>query len=693
MLIFAQPRYLVQISVDFIKSFGFAFSEQYGGLGKGRRLVRNNIIHLFSVFVKQICGIRHFLGARHFILPPESLFRSYVSVGAFSPAEGKNALSLYIIYLSSHQMEQIFAYTVYLTALPIGKTAFGYKFKVIVSTVDKGNGIFTASEIFYDLVFTVISVPQEAEIPADYDGIAFFQLSPFLIEKAVDISVHIPRYVYHRFSPPERKNNFYFAVKYSIITFRYILYYTFGDFAMKKAVFCLILIFCLIFSVTAGAYEVTGFDVNAKNALLVSLDTDEILYQKDIDERIFPASITKIMTALVILENVGDLDSYRVTMSQNAYDRILGTGSSVLEAKVGETFSGKDALAAILISSAGDIVYAFAESVAGDVEAFTELMNQKAAALGLTGTHYQNPIGLHDQNNYTTVRDIWTLEKYMYKNYPLYLELTSKSRYRMSATNMSGERILCTTNMMIDPNTVYYYAYCTGGKTGFTDEAGRCLCSTAKYNGYTYMCVTMNCPTVSGTRNEFVTSKNLYRWAFNNFEFKSVLDTSTPVCELPVEQCWSADYVSLYPANQVTSILPKEADESTIVLEPRLISPSVIAPVKKGDVLGEADVIYANEVIGKVNLVAGNDLDRNAVLAVLAFFKTVFTSSAFLTVLGVLLLFAALFIAYCVILNRKKKRKRKVKYIPYGEKELAEMKKKKDDVSPPNPDSDDYFNI
>lgn len=447
---------------------------------------------------------------------------------------------------------------------------------------------------------------------------------------------------------------------------------------MKKII-CLILIVVFTFAlpVTARAYEVTSFEVTAKNAMLVSLDTGEVIYSKAADEKIYPASITKLMTAAVILDAYPDPSSIDVTMTQTAFDMILGTGSAVLNAKVGEVINGKDALACVLVSSAGDVVYAYAEAVAGSVEAFVEAMNKKAEELNLTGTHYQNPIGLHHEENYTTVTDIRILAEYLIENYPLVTEITGKSRYKMAATNMSDERLLVTTNYMIDPNTSYYYPYCTGLKTGFTDESGRCLVSTAQYEGYKYLCITMNCPTVSGTRTEFTTSHQLFKWAFTEFEYKSVLDVSTPVTEIPVRLSSESDYVSLYPAGQVHSILPVEADNSSVIIEPHLVGESVDAPIKKGDILGTADVIFAERVIGTVELIAGNDVKSSAFLIALDAIKNVLTSTVFKAIVAFVLLAVLLFVSYVFYINRKgKKKNRNVKYIPYDEEKEQKLRQK-----------------
>ncbi|MBE6729587.1 MAG: D-alanyl-D-alanine carboxypeptidase [Ruminococcaceae bacterium] len=450
---------------------------------------------------------------------------------------------------------------------------------------------------------------------------------------------------------------------------------------MKKRIFSLFLIICLLLSpvISVNAYEITTFEVPCQAAALYSIDTKEIIYSKNLDQKVYPASMVQLMAAVVVLENCTDLENTEVEMTQSAYNNILGTGAAVMHLKVGEKLKCKDALAAMLISSAGDAIYAICEKFGGSIEGFVDMMNKKAGELGLSGTHYTNPIGLHDAENYTTVRDIIKLAEYAINKYPIFSELTGKSRYSVEPTNMSDKRTLVTTNLMVDSSTNYFYSYCTGTKTGFTDEAGRCLTATAQYKGYKYLAVLMNCPSVDGKRSEFITAKEMFRWVFNNFEYKAVLDTTVPVAEIKVRLSMDYDYVSLYPESQLTSILPKDADSSTVIVRPKLDKESVKAPIKRGDVLGTAEVVYAETVIGTVNLVAGNDINSNGLLVFFDFFRIIFTSLAFKIILGLLIVAALLFAGYVYAVNfAGKKKVRKVKYIPYDEeKERLQAEKRK----------------
>lgn len=441
---------------------------------------------------------------------------------------------------------------------------------------------------------------------------------------------------------------------------------------MPKRLFSIIFTVILVFSViltplTVSAYEITGVDITAKAGILVSMDTGEILYSNNIDQKMYPASLTKIMTVTLMLESERYDPAGKITMTKEAQDLVLGTGSAVSNFKIGEEITQLDLVYTVLMSSLGDCAYFAAIYYGGSVEGFVEMMNEKAAELGLTGTHYSNPVGLHDVENYTTARDVCTLMTYALKN-ETFKTVCTASRYTIEATNMSDKRTLSTTNFLIDNTTNYYYQYAKGGKTGYTDEAGRCLASFASFGGYNYMCVLMNCPPNADRRYEFVESAELYRWAFNNFSFKEVANSTDPVFEMPVELSLDTDFVSLYFEKPFVTVLPNEADDSTIVVKTHLNAESVEAPVKKGEVLGTAEVIYAEQVIGTVNLVAGGSVKESKLLIALKYVKSFFSSVYMKAVYVLIALAVVIFILMVIRLNMARIRKRRVKYIPYGKK-------------------------
>lgn len=432
---------------------------------------------------------------------------------------------------------------------------------------------------------------------------------------------------------------------------------------MPKRIFSFILIFCLVFipTITANAYEPAGVEITANSALLVSLDTGEVLYEKNADEKVYPASITKIMTTLLMLESDKYDPDAKIAMTEEALDLISGTGSSVSLLKAGEEITQLDLVYMVLMSSYGDCALLAATYYGGSVENFVAQMNARAAELGLSGTHYENPIGLHHKDNYTTARDTYVLTALALQN-QTFKEVCESTRHTVK-TSMSGERVLSTTNFLQDNTTNYYYTYAKGVKTGYTDEAGRCLVSTASYNGYNYMCLVFGCP--SNQKNHFTESKELYRWAFNNFEFKKVADTANPVAEIGVDLSLDTDFVSLYVEKSFVSILPKDADDSTISIVPHPTADTIDAPVKKGQVLGTADIIYAEQVIGTVNLISNESIEKSTMLTVLRAIKQFFTSSYMKVMYVLIAVVVLIFIIMVIKLNSKKSKKRKIKYIPY----------------------------
>ncbi len=436
---------------------------------------------------------------------------------------------------------------------------------------------------------------------------------------------------------------------------------------MVKKIFSIIFVCFFAFIIflnplTALAYEPTGVELTAQSALLISLDTDEILFEKDIDKKVYPASITKIMTAVLMLESDKFNPEAKVKINKACLDIVLGTGLSVSLLEEGEELTQLDLLYTVLLSSYGDCTYLAAEIFGGSYENFVKMMNDKAKELGLSGTHYSNPVGLHEEQTYTTARDTYTLTKYALQ-YDLFKTVTSQSRYHFK-TSKGTERNLATTNFLIDKNTNYWYQYASGVKTGYTDVAGRCLVSTASYNNYNYMCIVFGCTNSSQKRYDFVESKELFRWAYNNFSYKEVANSDKPVCEVPVELSSDTDFVSLYFKEPFVTILPNGADQSTLKIINNLKSESVDAPIKKGQVLGESEIYYAEKLIGKVDLVAGSNVEKSGFLSFIRSVTNFFKSDYMIIVYIVLAVIVVIFILMCILLNLPKK-KRKVKYKPY----------------------------
>ena len=431
---------------------------------------------------------------------------------------------------------------------------------------------------------------------------------------------------------------------------------------MKKTCIALILIFLLVFSIPASAFQINDYELHHTAGMLVSLDTGDVLYSKNTTQKIHPAAITSIMSAVVACENIPDLKGTKITYSKKANAKVLGTGLPILQLKIGEEITAYDAVASMLIPSCADAAFALAEYVGGTIDKFVEMMNEKADALALENTHFTNPVGLDDNQHYTTAQDIYKLMVHALKN-SVIKDLLSKTYYTVGATNMSDERIRPTVNFMLNPNSDYYYRYAKSGKTGLSKD-GRSLVSTASYNGYNYIAIVLGVKTSSGTRTDFKDCSNMFRWAFNNFEYKTVLEGSEPVTEAPVELSAETDHIALCFEGGLKALLPKEADASTVDFKINLNKESFDAPINKGDVLGTADIYYAEEKLGTLNLVATQSVKSSAVLVFAKAAKKFFTSTFMKIVYVIIAAAAIIFLGSIVKMNIGNSGKRRVKYIP-----------------------------
>ena len=445
---------------------------------------------------------------------------------------------------------------------------------------------------------------------------------------------------------------------------------------MKKKLFPILCLFLALCCVLPGAQARAAtfnidFDTSSAAIELVNLDTDTVVYEKDADARREPASTTKIMTFIVVSEQIQDLDNTQVTVTKEVVDRLLGTGSSLSGIKENDVLSVMQLLNCMMVPSGNDAALVLADYVgSGNSDAFVELMNQKAQELGCVNTHFMNPHGLHDDEHYTTAHDLYIITKYA-MSLPHFTDICDQTRYSYSPVggpDAGQQRTLVTTNRLIDPNLdpSLYYRYARGIKTGSHDQAGYCLVSTATRGGYSYMCVALGSPSVDEngnkipTRGEMIDSKNLYEWAFNNLSMKDVLNSEDAVGEIALKYAWNKDKLLLVPAKNYSTIMPDSVDVSSVILTKHLPE-DVEAPVKKGQKVGAATLSYAGQELATVDLVAAESVERSELLHSADTVKSIFTSTWFLVVAGVIVVLLLIYIILALIYNRKKKNLRKVK--------------------------------
>lgn len=251
-----------------------------------------------------------------------------------------------------------------------------------------------------------------------------------------------------------------------------------------------------------------GPAIYAESGILVDLDTQEILYSKNIDKQLYPASITKVMTTLVAIESSSPEEP--VTFSQHALDSI-GWDSSNIGCRLNETLTMEQCWYAMMLNSANEVCCGVAEHISGSIEAFVEKMNQKAAELGCTNTHFSNPNGLPDETHYTTAHDMALIANAAYQN-ETFRQIFSTRQYEIPPTPQYTEtRYLYNHHKMMQPDTEYYYEGCLGGKTGYTETALNTLVTIASRNGKNLLCVTMR----TQGRQVYTDTASLFDYGFS----------------------------------------------------------------------------------------------------------------------------------------------------------------------------------
>lgn len=440
---------------------------------------------------------------------------------------------------------------------------------------------------------------------------------------------------------------------------------------MKKKLFSLITIIltvCMLLpslSVGAATYKI-DFETTAKALELINLDTGTIVYQKNADQKMYPASTTKIMTYIITVEKVKDLNS-QVTVSKDVVDQLLGTGSSLSGIKEGETLTVLQLLNCMMVPSGNDAALVLADYVGGgDVSQFVDMMNAKAKALGCKNTHFANPHGLQDENHYTTADDLSKIARYA-MTLPHFAEITSQLYYTIPATNKSPKaRTINTTNGLLDPNSKYFYQYAKGIKTGSTDEAGYCLVSDATKGSSSYLCISLGAPEVDAKGNtvspngSFVDTKKLYQWAFSNLKLKTVINNTDKIGEVKLQYAWNKDTLSLTAEKSYSTILPNDVDASSVLVTKHLPK-SVSAPIKKGQPIGTATLSYAGQELTTINLVAAESVERSELLHSVDAAKSVFTSTWFLVIVALIVILLIIYIILAIVYNRRKRNLRRVK--------------------------------
>ncbi len=430
--------------------------------------------------------------------------------------------------------------------------------------------------------------------------------------------------------------------------------------------------------------------------LVYCIEPDTVLTSKNADARVYPAALTKLMTAVLAAEYVNDgkmgLDDY-VTASQAA---LKGAEGNLIDIKVGEEIRLRDLIAAMIHKGANDAALVIAERIGGSVSSFVAMMNQRAADLGMKNTRFTNPTGLHDNGMITTANDLLELAKHA-SRIQIISEIAKNVRITISATNKSNERVFGTRNYLISTRVSkdYYVPSANGLICGSTYEAGFCVIATAQKDGLNYIVITMGADeskieltpprvevddkgntvvieegTYKYVMNGFVEAGELIEWAESGFGYIKAVDTSTVVCEMPIKLGDGIDSIVLLPESSIEAFVPSSVDpKRDIELKWTLDSEYLTAPVKAGQRVGTVEIFLKGEKLGEVPLVSRTNVAQHGGLRILSraeqliktpFFKLLIIAS----VLGIVVY--VLFTAYTRSRRRaaaKKEYMRKTRYL------------------------------
>ena len=377
---------------------------------------------------------------------------------------------------------------------------------------------------------------------------------------------------------------------------------------VRKIFILFFLIITVLFTNLKIVYA-TDNDTNAPEitsgaAILIDNKTNRILYDKNASERMFPASTTKIMTAILVLENC-ELDE-TVTAS---YDALMHIPEGYVTAEIQgeEQFTVEQLLEMLLVHSANDAANVLAEYIGGSIESFVSMMNTKVNELELTDTHFTNPYGLQEDNHYMTAYDLAKIMQYCIQNDD-FRRIAGSVSCSIPATNKSGVRSYTSTNQLVLPDSPNYYSYVTVGKTGFTTEAGRCLVSCAYRNDIELTCVILGGTLSSdGISSRFIDSITLYEYGFNHFSLKNIANPGDIITSIEVTNATlSTKSLDLAFVNSIHALVNNSDLETNYIPEIEL-NENISAPIAEGDVLGKAiytidGISYESDIVATHNV-------------------------------------------------------------------------------------------
>lgn len=369
-----------------------------------------------------------------------------------------------------------------------------------------------------------------------------------------------------------------------------------------KIKFILLFIILLIFiplNFVFSADESDEIDITAGSYILIDNKTNKVLCKKDENKKMYPASTTKIVTAIMVLENCNLDDT--VTAS---YDAVMSIpeGYSSANIQIGEQLTVEQLLELLLVHSANDAANILAEHVGGSVESFVTMLNTRLNELGISNTHFTNAFGMHDENHYTTASDLAKIMKYCLKN-ETFRKIAGKASCAIPATNKYGPRSYSSTNELLNSNSSNYYKYLIAGKTGYTSQAKECLVSTAYKDNLELIGVVLY------SNSRFSDSRKLYEYGYSNYSIKNIVNENDLITSVKVSNATKqTEDLNLLSSETIEALVN---NNSTSEIKPEIsLNENISAPIEEGTPLGK--VTYNIEGVSyTTNIIAEHSVEKS----------------------------------------------------------------------------------
>ena len=454
---------------------------------------------------------------------------------------------------------------------------------------------------------------------------------------------------------------------------------------MKKFI---IFICCAALTVISLTVPVSAADYTADVKLystvdlLINTDSNAVIIDKNADKQVDPSGLTKIMTALVVLQNEKDL-SRKVTVSGASLESLYGTGCVMSGLQDGEVISVHDLLCCMLIPGGNDAALVLANEYGKGVDGFVAKMNAAAKKLGCTKTTFTDPHGLEDTKQKSTANDLAKIASAALK-YSVFQTIVASLTYELPQTNKNEARTLVSTNYMLNygfPD--YYYDYCRGIKTGASEAEGQSMISYATKNGYTYLAVALGGPYKDtdedgDTENQAILDNvRMFEWAFENLSYEIVTKQQQFVTTIPVNYCWEMDNVRLVAKSEVLALVPEGNGSQSVSFEPIDMPESLDAPFKAGDTVCKAKIMFAGRQIGTVELVVAESANMSMLLYLKSAIKRMTASTVFKILIAVAVIFIGIYVTMYIRANRRRRKNRELKMFKYSETQDAKHNKRK----------------